>query len=266
MNEITLLGNYILLNSKEERGKFPLSFAYQFLWSPVEIHRSATVRTLMEIISINPDFYTMALSEPHLKSLVDHYKSPNFSFNPQHISSLCFSWIGAHYKHKKKKEEEFNLILSVFGRNKETDIWGIEFSPLSSIIDLPIFINESVEIESFNLGKKTDKKENKIYKFGKNPILLIELLKSFVSEITFCGSEEDKEKELEKIIDVIEKTEGLIEKENEGRYISIEELEGKFKINETFDIDNLTEEDNEDEYLEDLSEDDFNKMMGNDDK
>jgi len=262
MTEITLLGNQILVN-EDNKQRFPLSESYKFLWSPVEIHASVTVKTLMEILSSNPEFFSMALSEPYLMDLVEHYRDPSFSVQESHILSICFSWIGEHWR-RNKEERDFSLILSVFGKNDEIDIWGIEFSPLNSIIDLPISIDKNVVIEYFSSKRhkrKAGELEDGKHELGEQEVYLIELLKAFVSEITFCGTEENKIEEWKSISSMIEDANEVIsENGNEDeikRYTSIEEIEQKFNIDRQ-------SEDSDD--LEDLDEEDFNKMMGKDDK
>jgi len=256
VNNTILLGNQIIYNGKEGKEKFSLSEAFRFLWDFIEVHQSATVRTLMEIISSDSEFFQKALMEPFLVDLVNSYRDPLFLKKESNLTAIGFAWWGECWIYKKDNKS-FNLSLDVFGKNDEHDNWGIEFSPLDSIIDLPIFVDESISIDCYDTTKSKTEKKKRItpyddkYDFGIQGVTLIQLLKSFVSEITFCGSEEDK---IDRWTDIKERSKearNAIENGDFEKFTSFEELKAKFELDKNLEDD-------------DLDEDSFKQMMGGD--
>jgi len=260
MNEITLLGNQILYYDREEKKKAPLFSAVQFLWSTVKIHQSATVRTLMEILSSDSEFFQKALMEPYLVELINYYRDPLFSPKKSDLKSIKFCWWGESWKYKKA-ESSFYLGFDVYGANEEHENWGIEFLPIESLIDLPIIVDKKVSVSCYDTTKSEEERRKRKepydekYDFGIQDFCLIELLKAFVSEVTFCGSEEEK---VDRFEDLMERTRQIkkdLENGDTRKFSSFEELKDKLK-----DKLKLDSKENDD-----LDEDSFRKMMGEDD-
>ena len=257
MGEVTLLGNQLLCFDEEGKNlQIPLSESHRVLWCTVQIHESATVRTLMEILSADPVFYSKALMEPYLLDLVKAYRNPTFSSKKGHIDTVGFGWRSDYWKYKEDYSR-FNFKLDIFGKNKEESNWAIEFRPLYELIDLPIFLDESFTVYVYDVRPEKEKKKkttlhDKEYDFGNLEIYLIDVLKAFVFEVTFCGNEEDKIEQWEELSERLEDAKEAIESGNFREYSSVDEMK-----DELF---------GPQKEIQELDENIFRKMMGEEDE
>jgi hypothetical protein len=257
VNDLELFGNkFSFRRYPSDKKTFPLSEAYKFLWETVDVHPSVKIRTLMDIISSDPEFYSKALSEPFLPELVENYKSSSFSVSEDvNLDKILFFWNAQNWEYDKR-EKEINIYLDIVGKDDSEENWALDFIELGKIIDLPVVLDREFSVYYFNA--RSDKKENReeyyddLYKFGVREITLIELLKVFVFEITFHGSEEDKKDVLEDINERAEEVKKAIEEGDFEKFKSFDEVKEQLK-------ERLKERNNDD--VDGLDEDDFNKMM-----
>jgi len=250
MNEVTLLGNQLLFRGEDGNEKFPLSEASRFLWRIVDLHESATVRTLMEILSSDPEFYAKALMEGFLYDMVEVYKDPLFKPKKGDLDKIVFTWWSESWKHRDG-DFDFHLSVDVHGSNKEHDNWAIEFVSLCEIIDAQISIKKDVEVFCYSMVPG-DEAETASHKFGTQEFTLIQLLHAFVYEMTFCGSEKDKADKLEDL---------NIRSEEINKAIENGELEKFTSVDEMFKI---LRDKVDDKQNDDLDAESFKQMMGED--
>lgn len=206
MNNITLYPNKF--SFKDDEGSFQnltLENIDKHLWSQVEVHASVTIRTLMEIMKYpGIGFWQHALTEPLLPELFEYYEGQLSKKGNSPFDAIIFHWHGEHWQWKddsKNHNEEVHIDLDVSGfvendPNNPLGIYGLTFAPLGDLIDAPIRIDNSFKI--WVLGDKYGE-EQAPFEFGYRTPTLLELMKAFVYEVTFLGTEKDKKEQLEEM-------------------------------------------------------------------
>jgi len=247
MNKITLYSRKFSYRDEDEVLQ-NLSFEYidRHLWSGVDVHQSVTVRTLMEIMKTpSVAFWQHALTEPLLPDLIEHYEECLSSKGKSPFDYLLFHWHGElwEWKDKEKNEdEEIHIGLDVSGYieddpENESGIYGLTFAPLKDLIDAPIRVNKEFKI--WILGDK-HKEKSKSLSLGLRTPTLIELMKAFVYESTFLGTEDNKRDQLEemerRIEDVQSGNAKLIEFDSSEDFLE----QMKKRIEDQEDEENLT--------------------------
>jgi hypothetical protein len=235
MNKITLYPKKFSYRDYDDGSFKNLTFEYidRHLWSFVEVNHSVTARTLMEIMKM-PDvsFWQHALSEPYLPELMEYYDSKLTEKQESPFDSLRFSWRGEFWDWKdeeKSQDEELSISMDVSGYTENDPdnpegMYSLSFTPLKDLIDLPISIDHNFSIRVIGDRNETRMKE---FPFGIKTPTLLELLKAFVYEVTFMGSEEDKEDKLEEMNQRIEDIKSG--KEKTYSFGSVEEMMDHFK-------------------------------------
>jgi hypothetical protein len=117
MLNLKMLKNQLIYSRDGESKKLGLSDSCYLLWEPVEVHNSVTVRTLIEIIATDPEFYAKCLMCPDLPDIISKYNSPDFKKEEIELSNLVFRWNGECWNYKKYGKE-FGYTLDVYGLMK----------------------------------------------------------------------------------------------------------------------------------------------------
>jgi hypothetical protein len=182
---------------KGEDKKYPFEEIINLLWSPVELKDDFSVRSIMEILSKNPEFYSVALSSSFLVDLVNEYqkikdvkidKKDDFEIDEivcSKYAELC----------KYAEDKEFSIIFDVSGRsNSDDDSYSLTFIKIKEIIDVPLRINNKLSMLDWSIRERFSAKQS-IMDLGLCDFKLIDLLKCFVYEMTFLGLDKDKAKE-----------------------------------------------------------------------
>ena len=200
----------------------------KFLWCPIDLADDFSVRNIMQILSKNPEFYSLALSSSFLVDLIDTYESIkdvelNKNFNSEVDEIVCTKF-SELWDFEEDESKEFSIDCDLSGRsNSSNDLFSLTFSNLQEILDIPLKINNDFSLFDWSLRKKSPH-ENATIDLGKIDFKLIELLECFVQEVTFLGTEENKEKEKEILSETIKQTEEDIKNGKLHKFSNIKEL------------------------------------------
>lgn len=207
-----------------EKTNLKIEEIHDRLWFIVSLHESVTCRTLMKILSQDQEFYIRALMEPYLPDLIEKYyeiKDEKYSSKFDH---LLFYWNAQGHTYKDG-DRDFGIGLEVIGKCENDDEnYGLTFAKLRDVLDVQIKIDPEVKVYDW---------DSKVYKepvsYGDNIPTLLELLKAFVYEMTFCGSEEDKEAEEKELERRTKEAKDALERGDKDYFVSFDELRAKLE-------------------------------------
>lgn len=204
MSEITLYPNKF--SYRDDEGKLHNeSFEYidRHLWSLTEVHQSVTIRTLMEIIRAGGlSFWQHALTEPLLPDLFEHYEENLLDHKQKSIFDyMLFHWHAEYWdweEEEKNMREEICIGLDVSGfvendPENPSGIYGLTLTPFRDMLNANIRIDKKFEVYLY--GDKHDTENGSKISFGLRTPTLLELMKAFIFEATFLGTEEEKKEQ-----------------------------------------------------------------------
>jgi len=171
-------------------------FILSFLDISIEIEENFTLRDWFEIV-LNYDL--LQKLDLYFPSFIKEYKScPVEKCCDDIISSITISRI---IELPENHNEEIELYIDVGGYSKKEDhSYSLSFNPLSNLLDLPIILKKCLICYT---PEKSVEYEN-IYTLG-------EFIKSVIWEISFYGEPKERDKEFEKVKDIMSDiTDGLV--------------------------------------------------------
>lgn len=172
-------------------------FPVKFLHLGVEKVDGATVGDLVKILRSNVPLYSDLLDGSFLAAVLDE-KPPK----KEDIHKVVFRWACEH--NERKGEKDFFLHVDVSGvgpyegeeiegyGKKPGDIidnWALDFTPLNSMLDVPIGLDDNVEMQ-ISKKEKGKKYEFSKMELGKWQFRLHDILFGLVNEFTFHGDPE----------------------------------------------------------------------------
>lgn len=113
-------------------------------------------------------------------------------------------------------KNEIDIYIDVHGIGDDPDrtFYGIEFTPLYKLKDLPIHLNTNFKIKKRNVKSKN--KKPKILIEGEKEFSVYDVIGSILSEITFCGFPEDRDDRWEEIKNSYEDIKEDLEEEDDN--------------------------------------------------
>jgi len=197
----------------------------KFLWCPIDLADDFSVRSIMQILSKNPEFYSLALSSSFLVDLVNVYeeiKSTEEANDELEINEIVCSKSSELWNLEEGKE--FSVGLDLSGRSDSSDdSYSLTFTKLQEILDIPLRIDNKFSLYDWSLSERSPD-ENANIDLGKIDFKLIELLECFVQEMTFLGTEENKKKGKENLEETIKQTEEDIKNGKLNKFSNLKEL------------------------------------------
>lgn len=163
---------------------------HNYLWAPVELEGSVTLRRLFGIIEPLVDFWGIMLNE-NVSALVTEMATS--CVEPANFSSLVVSW------QLERQKGELTLTNDFSGKDVNNVFCAVEFYPVNRLGAIPVKIQKELALFDWDTQETQP--------LGVRQPSLIEMYKAIFYELSFFGSPEEREAaklELEQALDDVE--------------------------------------------------------------
>jgi len=196
---------YNLIEPDKENDKITNLYLLSLLSEIIELEDNFTVRDWFKLIN---NYLLFQMLDNYMEDYIQEYKNcpENNCIDLEHqVKNICFKKIGQIEKYKDSENKYFNTYVDVFGLGEDIEEtnYGIDFWPLKNYLDIPIKLlpgiicNDDFTIKDVTKTHLTEK-VNVDY-------TLYEFIKSFVYEISFYGTPEEKNKKGEELKEMVNK-------------------------------------------------------------
>lgn len=204
------------------------------LWEPITAVDGATTQTLLNILRGEVDFYSKLFDSPYLEA----YLNEPSEEDSRPLRFLEFRWYIEKWTGKSwGAVGELSVRPDVSGVGKrdcpethpdpEADLhYALDFTPLPSLADLPVVVNDSVELHEYG-----DKKYEKTI-LGDMSLRLIDILFALVEEASFHGSPESRQGRLDSVKDAVKQLDADIASGEIENYPKWHDVKRKLKTND----------------------------------
>jgi len=201
---ITLKKNKIWFDTefRDEKSK-KIDTVIPFLGEKIKIDKDFTLGDFFKIIekdiSIYETVFSHSLGHFSLQPFIDDLKNKT-KIKKDEVKVIEISWAADQWKYNK--ENEINIDTNVCGfrttkKIKNKVAYGLDFSPLNELKNLPLYLNTDFEI--FSWGEQGMENESKPLVKGTLEFTVYDVFSAILNEISFMGLPQNRDEELKKL-------------------------------------------------------------------
>ncbi len=232
---IIITSDTILLQSDYKDEKESELASICLLQEEVQLEKGVTFGRIMELIYRDADFIEKAFHislggfklQPFIDDMMCDSSIPDDSNNGDALEALVLSWVADDFRN------ELEIYTDLSGRAAEikapyySEWYGVEFTPLSKLRDLPFELDTSFVIR--NIEKKIE--EEKVF-CSTLKFTVYDLISGILNEITFCGYPENRDA---KLCDILERKEEFLKDPDKSKLIKLSDLKKELGMDEDSD-------------------------------